>query len=93
MTTQVSIILDSAENVLSIPASALQSDPQGRYQVQIYNPATDERIVKSVEVGLNNDANAAILSGLSEGEQVVISAARTEPAADEPRVRMPPIGL
>jgi len=96
MTTQVSIILDSAENVLSIPAAALQPGPQGSYQVQVYDPATGERSSKTVEVGLNNDVTAAILSGLNEGEQVIsngVGSGASKPSSDEPRMRMPPMGL
>lgn len=95
MTTQVSIILDSADDVLSIPSAALQAAPQGRHLVQVYNPDTEERSMKPVEVGLNNDVKAAILSGLSEGEQVIIgsSTMSRQPPSDEPRMRMPPMGL
>ncbi|MGQ7846452.1 efflux RND transporter periplasmic adaptor subunit [Granulosicoccus sp. 3-233] len=93
MTTQVSIILDSANNVLRIPAAALQAGPQGRFDVQVFDPATEARTVKAVDVGLNNDIDAVILSGLSEGEQVIIGSTMARPASDEPRMRMPPMGL
>jgi len=97
MTTQVSIILDSADDVLTIPAAALRPGPQGRTAVEVYNPATDERTLKEVETGLNNDISVAILSGLSEGEQVITGSgpesARSPDAGDEPRMRMPPMGL
>ena len=94
MTTQVSIILDSAENVLSVPAAALQPGPQGSYRVQVYDPATGERTAKTVEVGLNNDVIAAILSGLREGEEVIVGGtAMTQSEPDKQRMRMPPMGL
>ena len=93
MTTQVSIILDNAEDVLSVPAAALQPDGHGGYQVQVYDPATGERTTKAVKVGLNNDVTAAITSGLNEGDQVITGSAVTESVSDEPRVRMPPMGL
>ena len=93
MTTQVSIILDSAEDVLSVPAAALQPDRQGSYQVQVYDPVTGERNTKTVEVGLNNDVTAEIISGLTEGEQVITGSTMKEPTPDETRMRMPPMGL
>ncbi len=95
MTTQVSIILDSADNVLTIPAAALRAGPQGRTTVEVYDPASDERTVKDVTVGLDNDVRVAVLSGLDEGELVITGSASADgpDSGNEPRMRMPPMGL
>ncbi len=80
MTAEVSIILDRAEDVLTVPSSALSKRPQG-YTVKLYDPASGTTKVQPVEVGLNNKVVAEIKSGLSEGDRVVtgtsVTAAKT----------------
>ena len=73
MTTQVSIVANSANNVLTISSTALgKKNKEGKYLVKVLKKdnQTEERWV---EVGLNNNINAEIKSGLNEGEQVVVS--------------------
>lgn len=87
MTAEVSIILDRAENVLTIPSSALTKGRQG-YMVTLYDPDSGAAEVQPVEVGLNNKVSAEIKSGLSEGDMVVtgttVTAAKT--TGDTPRM-------
>lgn len=92
MTAEVSIILDKAENVLTVPSSALTKGADG-YTVKLYNAADSTTTVVPVEVGLNNKIRAEIKSGLSEGDRVVTGTAVTTPKASQsntgtPRVRM-----
>ncbi|MFD1797269.1 efflux RND transporter periplasmic adaptor subunit [Paracoccus aurantiacus] len=70
MTAQVTIELAKAENVLSVPSSAIRSDDQGRYVLR-YDPASGTSKRQAVEVGLDNRVSAEILSGLAEGDSVV----------------------
>ena len=73
MTAQVSIIVNSAQQVLSIPSTALgESNDKGQYKVLVVGK-DNQTSEKWVEVGLNNNVNAEIKSGLNEGEQVVVS--------------------
>ena len=92
MTTEVSIILDKAENVLTVPASALDRGPQG-YSVTLYDPASGASRVQPVEVGLNNKVTAEITSGLSEGDVVVTGTALAAAPSPQDDTRMPPMGL
>ena len=39
--------------------------------VPVYDPATQQVAPRRIEVGLNNNVMAEVLSGLEEGEQVV----------------------
>lgn len=72
MTAQVTIVLDSANGVLTLPASALGTpNPDGTYTVQVYDPKSGGTESRQVTVGLNNKVTAQIVSGLSEGERVV----------------------
>lgn len=94
MTTQVSIVANSAKNALTIPSTALgKKDKDGKYLVKTLTKdnKTEEHWV---EVGLNNNVNAEIKSGLNEGDQVVVSQSSTaSTAARKSSPRMPRMGM
>ena len=92
MTTEISIILDTAENVLTVPSSALTKNPQG-YMVKLYDPANDTTRMQPVEVGLNNKINAEIKSGLSEGDIVVTGTTVTAAKTSKNNTPMPRMRL
>ncbi|PKR53047.1 macrolide transporter subunit MacA [Thalassospira marina] len=74
MTTEVTIVLKSVKGALIIPSSALMSDADDKYYVQI--PDAKGAITKQpVTVGLNTNVKAEITSGLKEGDTVIIGAA------------------
>lgn len=91
MTTQVTIILDRAENVLTVPAAALKREGRG-YYVEVSGLTGTSRT--AVEVGLNDRITAEIKSGLKEGDRVVIgaraSAASASSSNNSNNRRMPP---
>ena len=70
MTAQVTIVLDEARDVVVVPSSALVSAPRGSF-VRVYDAATEAIEMRPVEVGLNNNILAEIVSGLEEGEMIV----------------------
>ncbi|WP_160064422.1 efflux RND transporter periplasmic adaptor subunit [Psychromonas sp. L1A2] len=76
MTAQVSIILESAEDALQVPSQVLIAKSSGAtnqansYQVPV---KVDNKVeYRDVEVGINNSVNAQILSGLEEGDEIII---------------------
>jgi len=72
MTASVTIVLDEARNVLTLPSSLVsRRGPDGAAMVMVYDPETEETRPARVEVGLNNNITAEVLSGLAEGDQVV----------------------
>ena len=73
MTAQVTIVLDAAEDVLTLPSAVLaQGSRRGNgYVLSVWNPATETVEPRDVVVGLNNNVSAEIVSGLTEGELVV----------------------
>ncbi|MGI6245739.1 MAG: efflux RND transporter periplasmic adaptor subunit [Pseudochelatococcus sp.] len=73
MTAEVHIVLGRAENALTIPATALgKATPDGgAYAVQVAEPS-GRIAARQVTIGLNNKITAEVLSGLAEGERVVI---------------------
>ena len=81
MTAQVTIVIDEARDALIVPSSALRGvRPGGRGVVEVYDPATATLTPREVEVGLDNNVSAAILSGLAEGELVVATGAARQAA-------------
>ena len=88
MTANVSIVLQQAKHVLSIPSAALsEAAPDGGFTVQVLGKnkkSTPRRVV----VGINDGSKAQILSGLAVGEQVVVGAgSAATPSAATPAAR------
>ena len=80
MTAQVFIVLAKADEVLAIPSSALgkRNKKDDTYAVRVLEgePGSVQRVVdRQVKVGLNNRVQAQVLSGLKEGERVVVGEA------------------
>jgi len=75
MTTQVSVVLDEALDVLTVPAAALNTDAEGQRFVMVYDATSGAEKMQPVEVGLNDKVTAEIISGVSEGDWVVTGAA------------------
>lgn len=81
MTAQVYIVLDSAKNAVTIPASALsKSSGTGKQTIQVVG-ADGLPQKREVMVGLNNRVTAQIVSGLKAGDKVVIGEAKTDGSA------------
>lgn len=72
MTAEVTIVLAEARDTLMLPASLVtRKGPDGGVMVMVYDAASEEVRPRRIEVGLNNNIDAEVLSGLEEGEQVV----------------------
>ena len=79
MTANVKIALGHAENVLLVPAMALQK-ANGMYQVLVPNtvdPAGQPEAVP-VEVGLSDGSYTQIVRGLNDGDKVVVEMAAAQ---------------
>lgn len=70
MTTQNVIYVESAEDVLTVPAMALKGNVDGKY-VEVRTAEGVER--RPVITGVSDDLNVEIKKGVSEGEEVVIA--------------------
>ena len=72
MTAQVSIVQGTANGTLVIPASALGAkSAEDTFAVRVL--ADDGQLqTRQVRVGMNNHVKAQVLSGLREGERVVV---------------------
>jgi HlyD family secretion protein len=73
MTANAEIILEEHKNVLQIPEGALIYDKDKKSYVQVPDPSAKDGARKvAVNAGISNGAKTEILSGLKEGEQVVL---------------------
>jgi macrolide-specific efflux system membrane fusion protein len=93
MTAQVRIVLADAQNALTIPAVALgEKTPDGDYMVRVLD---DQGMPspRKVRIGINNTVSAEVLSGLAEGDKVVLSEASTTAKTDNRRMGPPPMHM
>ena len=70
MTADANVIIASRPQVLCLPRSLVHTSSQNKAVVQVWNGQTTES--RQVTTGLRGDANIEIVSGLEEGEQVVV---------------------
>lgn len=75
MTAQVYVVMAQAKDALVIPSAALgQRGRDGSYSVRVVDAKGVAR-ARTITVGIDNNATAQVLSGLVEGEQVVVGEA------------------
>ncbi len=73
MTANAEIILDEHKNVLQIPEGAIIYDKDKKASVEIPNPKMKDGKQKiAVNIGISNGAKTEVLSGLKEGQEVVL---------------------
>jgi membrane fusion protein, macrolide-specific efflux system len=93
MTAQVSIVLDSAADVLTLPVGALTSE-KGENFVQVMVDGMPQQ--RAVKTGLTDKVRIQITAGLDEGDEVLISTAGTgAPGSGAGQGRRPrgPLGM
>ncbi|MEQ9887365.1 efflux RND transporter periplasmic adaptor subunit [Pectobacterium zantedeschiae] len=88
MTAQVNILLSSVKNAIVVPATALTLR-NGMWYVQVVN-ANKKVESRLVTLGLNDNVRTQIRSGLSVGEQVVVSQSSGDATSTHPG---PPMGI
>ena len=73
MTANAEIILEEHKNVLQIPEGAIIYDKDKKASVEIPDSkAKDGKKKLAVNIGISNGAKTELLSGLKEGDQVVL---------------------
>lgn len=77
MTANVTVEIDKKQQVLTIPTTALGKQlPDNRFEVQVIddeNSPNPNLETREISIGLNNKIHAEVLSGLKQGEKVVVS--------------------
>lgn len=70
MTSDAAITIEKHTGVLCLPRSVVRASGVDEVSLKIWNNQTTE--TRTVTIGLRGDSDVEILSGLSEGEQVII---------------------
>ena len=70
MTTQNFIYEDSAEDVLTVPATAIKNEGQGKFVEILTKNGVEKR---SVVTGVSDGLNIEVKSGVKEGEEAVLA--------------------
>lgn len=87
MTAQGRVTIANRENVLVVPTSVIKKQGKQSVVAVLENQKVVEKVV---EVGLSDTQNSEILSGLNEGDQVIISQrAEGESVGNSGQMRMP----
>ncbi len=68
MSTSANIIVDTKDNILMVPSSAVQNS-NGQPTVRVMKNNQIQSV--DVETGISSDTNTEIVSGLNEGDEVV----------------------
>ena len=69
MTSDTAITIAKRENVLCLPRAAVRASSASTTTVKVWDGV--QELTKEIKVGLRGDTYVEIISGLSEGEQVV----------------------
>jgi len=73
MTANAEILLEEHKNILMVPEGALIYDKDRKASVEVPDPnARDGRRKLAVEVGISNGSKTELLSGLKEGNEVIL---------------------
>jgi HlyD family secretion protein len=73
MTANAEIILDEHKNVLMIPEGAILYDKDKKASVDVPDPKGKDGMRKvAINIGISNGAKTEVLSGLKQGDQVVL---------------------
>lgn len=90
MTAQVYIVLAEAKNVLTIPSQAVQKNLADNKAIIYLLDQHNNVEEREVSLGINNNINVEVKSGLKEGETVIIGSnngALFNPNGRTPRIR------
>jgi HlyD family secretion protein len=89
MTANVAIVVDKRENVLLVPNRAVKT--QNRQKVVQLQTATGTAQTV-IQLGLQNDSQSEVLSGLKEGDTVIIQTTTTSSTQNRNAGGPPPFG-
>ena len=70
MTVDTNVTITSRPGVLCLPRSVVHASGNDNAIVQVWNGSSNES--REITVGLRGDSNVEIISGLTEGEEVVV---------------------
>ena len=90
MTARVEIITAEKDDALAVPISALKTDSQGSYVVVDLGKGQTEN--RYVETGIYSDEYVEIVSGLSDGDSILVTYKAKESSSSSSKKNGPPGG-
>ncbi|PSJ81164.1 efflux RND transporter periplasmic adaptor subunit [Neisseria iguanae] len=91
MTTQNTIEINVAENVLAVPTITIKKDREGKSFVRVLGQ-NGQAVRKDITTGLKDSMNTEVKSGLDEGDKVIVSETNpSDTAQDGDRHMGPPM--
>jgi macrolide-specific efflux system membrane fusion protein len=82
MSATINIVEQSKENALLVPLEAVKQDEEGSFV--LINSASGEKPVKRrVQLGISDDKNVEVVSGLETQDKVVIATQTYQPSKDQ----------
>jgi macrolide-specific efflux system membrane fusion protein len=74
MSADIWFVLEQSDNALQVPAAALpaRGDADGNYQVEVMG-ADGKLSTRTIKIGIRTTDSVQVLSGLNEGERVVLA--------------------
>lgn len=92
MTAQVFFVVSQARDVLTVPVAAVFSPPNAKGKSFVRVPGPEGTPPRAVETGLRDREKVQIVSGLSEGDTVLLPSVARAGAASASGAR-PPMGM
>lgn len=89
MTAEVTIVLDEAPDVLTVPTAAIAVGRDGQRVVQLYQDQGGAAVARAVEVGLTTADRSEIVAGLQEGDRVLTGGTAAAPDTRRTASAMP----
>ncbi|MCJ7662627.1 MAG: efflux RND transporter periplasmic adaptor subunit [Desulfobacterales bacterium] len=81
MSANVDIIEQSKDNVLMIPLEAVKQDAEGSFV--LISPKNGEKTaMRRVQLGISDDKNVEVISGLETADKIVIASQNYQPSKD-----------
>ena len=71
MTANIDFYVNRKDKALLVPAAAIRTNPNGDKEVLVPGP-NGERVPRKVKLGVESGANVEIVSGLEEGEKILV---------------------
>ncbi len=83
MSADVTIVKESKENVLLIPADAVQENAEGLF---VYTSLKDDTLggITKITTGLSDGTNVEVVTGLSEGDKIYYTKASADSTEQNP---------
>ncbi len=70
MNGEVEIVITEVKDVLTVPFESVQEDMDGNF---VYVLKENKPVKQRVEIGFSNDVDSQVLTGLGEGDEIIVS--------------------